>query len=291
MSRAPQKPPSSRPALTPDQTRHVIARFNKRIEELKAFDPNIVQKRFGSPQLMPIEAAIDETLTAAFGHGTPEYNRYARAANLDHGPVTMSLMGGPSSESDPRVFRQFLEDGRQEAIALLTQAIRGLEEELPQIATDRQRQTDQAASRKVFVVHGHDEAAREAVARFLTVAGFEPIILHEQPNQGRTVIEKVVAHGDVGFAVVLLTPDDSGAAQGQPLQDRARQNVLLELGYFISRLGRERVCALKKGEMELPSDFGGVVYEPFDAAGAWRQSIAKELQAAGYEVDWNKIMR
>ena len=144
---------------------------------------------------------------------------------------------------------------------------------------------------KVFVVHGHDEGAREAVARFLGQLGIKPIILHEQANEGRTVIEKVEAHGDVGFAVVLLTPDDVGCVKGGTPVPRARQNVLLELGYFVGRLDRKNVCALKRGDLEIPSDFGGVVYEPFDDMGGWRQKLGRELQAAGFEFDWNKVMR
>jgi predicted nucleotide-binding protein len=139
------------------------------------------------------------------------------------------------------------------------------------------------------VVHGHDEGAREAVARFLERIGFEAIILHEQANQGRTVIEKIEAHGDVGFAVVLLTPDDIGSAKGGAIAPRARQNVLLELGYFIGRLTRSRVCALKRGEVEIPSDFGGVVYETFDTTNGWKLALARELKAAGFEIDFNRI--
>ncbi|MBA4500880.1 TIR domain-containing protein [Marinobacterium marinum] len=146
-------------------------------------------------------------------------------------------------------------------------------------------------SRKVFIVHGHDEGAREMVARFLEKIDFEPVILHEQANQGRTVIEKVEKHGDVGFAVVLLTPDDEGSVKGGNLQTRPRQNVLLELGYFIGRLSRDRVCTLKRGELEIPSDFAGVVWEDMDAAGGWKQSLARELNAAGYSIDWNVVMR
>ena len=145
--------------------------------------------------------------------------------------------------------------------------------------------------RKIFVVHGHDEGAREAIARFLERVGFEAIILHEQANQGRTVIEKVEAHGDVGYAFVILTQDDEGARRGESLRPRARQNVVLELGYFIGRLGRERVCALKRGDVEIASDFGGVVYTALDDGGGWRQALANELQAAGFEVDWNQVMR
>ena len=146
-------------------------------------------------------------------------------------------------------------------------------------------------SRKIFIVHGHDDGARETVARFLERIGLEAIILHEQANQGRTIIEKVVANGDVGFAVVLLTPDDEGCAKGGTPEPRARQNVLLELGYFIGRLGRGKVCALKRGSLEIPSDFAGVVWETMDSNGGWKQALARELEAAGHSLDWNKVMR
>lgn len=149
----------------------------------------------------------------------------------------------------------------------------------------------QPFSRKVFIVHGHDDGARETVARFLERIGLEAVILHEQANQGRTIIEKVVANSDVGFAVVLLTPDDEGCVKGGALEPRARQNVLLELGYFIGRLGRDKVCALKRGTLEIPSDFAGVVWEAMDSSGGWKQGLARELEAAGHSIDWNKVMR
>ena len=145
------------------------------------------------------------------------------------------------------------------------------------------------AARKVFIVHGHDDGAREAIARFLERIGFEAIILHEQANKGRTVIEKFVANSDVGFVVVLLTPDDTGAKAGAAQAHRARQNVILEWGYFIGKLGRERVCALKKGDVELPSDILGIVWEPLDEHGAWKGKLAKELEGADFAIDWTKV--
>lgn len=147
-------------------------------------------------------------------------------------------------------------------------------------------------SRRVFVVHGHDDGTREAVARFLEAVDFEPIILHEKPNQGRTIIEKIESYGNVGFAIVILTPDDVGASAKNPeaLSPRARQNVIAELGYFVGRLGRARVVALKQGDIEIPSDFDGVVYIPCDSGNGWRLDLGKEFQAAGYDLDWNKIM-
>lgn len=144
---------------------------------------------------------------------------------------------------------------------------------------------------KVFIVHGHDGEARETVARFLGKIGFDPIILHEQANKGRTVIEKVEANSDVGFAVVLLTPDDEGCEKGGTSEPRARQNVLLELGYFIGRLGRDKVCALKRGQVEIPSDFAGVIWENMDAGNGWKQALGRKLEAAGHAVDWNTVMR
>ncbi|MBS1164593.1 MAG: hypothetical protein H6R00_618 [Proteobacteria bacterium] len=148
-----------------------------------------------------------------------------------------------------------------------------------------------SASRKVFVVHGHDKATLETVARFLERIRFEAIILHEQANQGRTIIEKIEAHGDVGFAVVLLTPDDVGAMVGGEQKPRARQNVILELGYFIAKLGRQKVCVLKRDAIELPSDFAGIVYQTLDEGGVWRNALARELEEVGFEIDWRKVGR
>lgn len=157
---------------------------------------------------------------------------------------------------------------------------------------DTSAQVIRYLSNKVFIVHGYDGEARETVARFLGNIGFDPVILHEQASRGRTVIEKVEANSEVDFAVVLLTPDDLGKVRNDlELEPRARQNVLLELGYCMGRLGRERVCALMKDRVEIPSDFGGVVWERMDENGGWKQTLARELQAAGHIIYWNKVMR
>jgi predicted nucleotide-binding protein len=148
-------------------------------------------------------------------------------------------------------------------------------------------------SRKVFVVHGHDEETKSKVARFLDKLGLKPIILHEQPNSGRTIIEKFETYSDdISFAVVLLTPDDVGgvASTSNELKSRARQNVVLELGYFIGRLGRSRVCALYKGNVELPSDYQGVLYIELDAPGAWQAKLAQEFVQAKLPIDLNGLL-
>ncbi len=160
-------------------------------------------------------------------------------------------------------------------------------------APDTGRDDKGSATKKVFVVHGHDERARDAVARFLSRLELEPIILHEQANRGRTIIEKFEDHADAGFAVVLLTPDDIGAAEEDQgnLKPRARQNVILELGFFIGKLGREKVCALRAHDIETPSDFEGVVYIVLDELGAWKMALARELKAAGFDIDADRVLQ
>lgn len=151
--------------------------------------------------------------------------------------------------------------------------------------------TDSLASKEVFVVHGRDHGAKAIVSRFLTGVGLTPIVLHEQPNKGRTIIEKFEDHSDVGYAVVLCTPDDVGALADDEgnLKSRPRQNVVLEWGFFLGTLGRERVCALVAGDIEFPSDYAGVLYVELDDAGGWKLRLAQELRQAGLSVDLNRL--
>jgi predicted nucleotide-binding protein len=143
----------------------------------------------------------------------------------------------------------------------------------------------------VFLVHGHDGAAKIEVARLLERAGLDVKILHEQPNGGHTIVEKFEEHATAaGFAVVLLTPDDVGGPVGGLMKPRARQNVVGEMFWFAGKLGRERVCALRKGDVEIPSDFAGLLYTEMDDRGAWKQELLRELQNAGYDVDWPRAL-
>jgi len=149
----------------------------------------------------------------------------------------------------------------------------------------------QKNSDRVFIVHGHDESAKTKAARTIEQLDFKAVILHEQVSSGRTIIEKIEQFTDVGFAVVLYTPDDLGHQKGQSEQIklRARQNVVFEHGYLIGKLGRDRVMALVDGELELPNDISGVVYTKMDEAGGWRLTLAQELKQAGYDIDMNKL--
>jgi predicted nucleotide-binding protein len=140
---------------------------------------------------------------------------------------------------------------------------------------------------KVFLVHGHDGMTLESTARFLLTLGLDPIILNEQASRGRTLIEKIEQYSDVAFAVVLLTPDDVGAERATTpiLAPRARQNVILELGYFMGKLGRANVAALLKAEVERPSDYDGVNYiQMNEGSGHWQSELFRELKDAGLDL-------
>lgn len=146
-------------------------------------------------------------------------------------------------------------------------------------------------SQNIFIVHGQNETVKMNVARTLEKLGLTPIILHEQANSGKTIIEKFETYSDVGFAVVLMTDDDEGKAKVEvDLKKRARQNVILELGYFIGKLGRSRIVPLYSEGVELPSDLYGLVYIPIDKAETWKFYLVKELKEAGYDVDANKLL-
>lgn len=140
--------------------------------------------------------------------------------------------------------------------------------------------------RKVFIVHGRDNEAKQEVSRFIENLGLDAIILHEQASSGMTIIEKIERYSnDADFALVLYTACDLGKGVHEskiPAKNRARQNVVFEHGYLMAKLGRENVCSLVKGDIETPNDISGVVYVALDSHGAWKIEVEKELKACGY---------
>lgn len=142
-------------------------------------------------------------------------------------------------------------------------------------------------SKKVFIVHGHDGELKQAVARIIEKQGIEAIILSEQANKGRTIIEKFEDYSDVSGAICLFTADDYGRAKNNTTDNtRARQNVVLEAGYFMGKLGRNCVAILADKDIEMPSDLSGVVYT--DSTN-WEINLLKELKEMGYTIDFNKL--
>jgi len=295
MASRPASPPRPEPAsLSIEQMRRGIERLNRRIVELEAFDPQAVRKR-RPPEVTALQNAIDEALTTAFGHATIQYRRYVGAIRLDNGP--MAIAGSRSEMDQAYRARQYLTEGKEKSLILLRQAVKSLEEEIVEREQDTPMPTthDPAplySPNKVFVVHGHDETALQAMARFLEQLRLEAIILREQTDQGRTIVEKFEdCASEVGFAVVLLTPDDLGGPTAATAQAfRARQNVIFELGYFAGKLGRGRSCLLRKGAVEIPSDLYGVIYTELDDADGWKLKLVREMKAAKLDVDISRIL-
>jgi hypothetical protein len=229
-----------------------------------------------------------------------EYNEALLRRSFDNAEPAEDYIGGIGiafigGARDPLPIRwKELHDDITEKLRRL----RSLQERLPLFAlcpevTLIDPASNVTSGNEVFIVHGHDGEAKVTVARFLSMLmEREPIILHEQADRGRTIIEKFEAHaGQVGSAVVLLTGDDEGGAVGGPQKRRARQNVVFELGFFLAKLGRERVVILYEEGVELPSDIQGVLYVPLDGPGVWRNIVARELREAGQKVNLDALIR
>ena len=283
------KQPELRTAeLTVDAMRAAVPKIERRIKDLESFDVTSIRERW-DPVIDGLVKKINGTLQDILGHGTVEYNEYS-IRSLDTLPLIMGAGPNPLPE-----VHQGYRDGIEGALVKLRTLKELFEERIadaPQTAAPLRKKTEPGNSRRVFVVHGRDEGTKEAVARYLAKLDLDPIILHEQPNQGKTIIEKFESHADVAFAVVLFTPDDVGYPADEPdkARPRARQNVVLEMGFFAAALGRHRVCVLFKGDIEIPSDYAGVAYVPLDGTSAWRVLVAREIRGAGIDVDLNKAM-
>ncbi len=228
----------------------------------------------------------------AIGYTFGETSRHVNTfRGLHYSPFVLY----PSTDRD---WQESYLGGLKHAEAILKSMLEEIAEywddDVQSLAGNEQKTIGEPISRnRVFVVHGRDEAATQTTARYLEGLGLEPVILREQPNEGRTIIEKFEELAEtVGFAIILGTPDDVGALYDNQdnLQPRMRQNVVFELGYFTRALGRNRLCVLLKGDVERPSDYDGVIYVPLDDSDGWKLRLATELKAGGLPVDMNRLV-
>lgn len=281
--------------LTPEEKRQGIKRLEYRRSEVEEF-------KFGvgatDAELLavvkPLHERVTSTLAEVFGDGTIECIQYVSDADASQGFLGDQLFG-------PGFYRL-------ELLSLLNKALSFLTEEFDVATTghppgtpvnryggtrpDGGCLTSTVPGSKVFIVHGHDGAARHAAARFLEQLGLEAVILQEQSSQGRAIIEKFEdCAGEVGFAVVIMSPDDIAGPVAKPSSaTRVRQNVIFELGYFSAKLGRGRTCVLREGDFEIPSDLYGLLYIELDDRGEWKLELAKELKAAGLKINAHGIL-
>lgn len=190
--------------------------------------------------------------------------------------------------------KQFHHDEYEPSMSFIDSLILDIEndeiEEQSEQSENRKHKKDKSPQllKKAFIVHGHDDATKLKIARFLEKLGFEAIILHEQANGGKTIIEKLEHFTDVGFGIVLYTPDDEGSVKDKNnYKPRARQNVVFEHGLLIGKLGRERVFPLVTDHsVELPGDISGMVYL---SDNGWEVNLAREIKALKYDIDLNKV--
>ena len=275
-----------------------IQRLRKALNEV----PELMQTMYATPEFDQWYRYTDNTIVEIFGESSCHIGQFRE-------PLA-GIVGNQSTHSTESelMSQEFLASNQGKIVSVeipYTRALKSAASILESFIQEIERYGEDASqpiassnvpkggkmnTNKVFVVHGRDEGTKSTVARFLENKNLEPVILSEQPDEGLTIIEKFEKHAQsVRFAVVLLTPDDVGALQGDEndLKPRARQNVILELGYFIGYLGRPRVCALLKGEVEKPSDYYGVIYIHMDDHGAWQQQLVKNLKAADMDVNAN----
>ena len=216
-------------------------------------------------------------LISVYGKDGLEYEKFTKT----HFSLGIYTFGTPDSE-----FVEACRNGLKTTKAVFLTYLEELEE-VNDVPLSQNAFPVKPTFTKVFIVHGHDGELKQSVARIIEKQGIEAIILSEQANQGRTIIEKFEDYSDVDGAICLFTSDDIGRAKddidGKP---RARQNVVLETGYFMGNLGRNRIVILADNGVEMPSDLSGVVYT---STANWQIDLLKELKAIGYTVDFNKL--
>ena len=243
--------------------------------------------RCSDPRFKEWEFRADRFLAKHYGQESEERIRFSK---VDFGEYhgQNDILAGIRCESGLQeakaIFKVYLDELEQEDFDRASERIKAVGGEVVKINNWVEKKYD-----KVFIVHGHDEALKQEVARIVEKQGLEAIILSEQANQGKTIIEKIEENADVDAAICLFTGDDYGRAKGTEAEEnklRARQNVVFEAGYFMGKLGRKNVILIAGPDIELPSDLQGVVYTN---KSMWQTDVLRELKAIGYGIDFNKL--
>jgi predicted nucleotide-binding protein len=292
--RPPDPPPLEIRRFAPDQADRAIKLLEARLGEVKALDPQNV--RHDDEKVRSTERRIIGTVLEVFGENSPEYRAHQYHEIQKERLVIVGGGFGDDPSDHEAEEQQNFADGIPRTVTMLESLIDTVKERTdaarPILGKMTEVRGPLTASREVFIVHGHAEGPRESVARFVERLGLRPIILHEQTSEGRTIIEKIERHSGVGYVVVLLTGDDRGGLAGADpagYRPRARQNVVLELGYFLGKLGRRHVCVLHEPGVEIPSDYDGVVYVPLDSE--WQFRLAREMKATAFkDIDLNRAV-
>ncbi|MDE2844691.1 MAG: nucleotide-binding protein [Chloroflexota bacterium] len=259
----------------------------ERLNGLLQHIPDLKSYSLGSPEFTKWQRDAQVTISKIFGE-SPDHRK-----KFDDVQYYSSVSSSSGVERRRRTHPAY-ERGLDKAEAIIESMIEEIktwwaDDPDDDVPSQSPMQMELSIAKDIFLVHGHDHGTKETVARFLQGLDLKPIILHEQPNQGRTIIEKFEDYARTSYAIALLTPDDVGGLDADQLKPRARQNVILEMGFFWGSLGRGRVAALLKDDLVVPSDYDGVVYIELDDNDGWQMKLARELKAAGFDIDLNKL--
>lgn len=262
--------------------------LKKRIEELDSLPPRTADND-----------DLSEFITWKTNTTSTINNIFNDSKYLDFKKISYSLSMWSSGMADS-VYIDAHNDGLKKAKSFLSAYIKEIEDfwEDDNIVVTQQPkkiikqptlpQAIKEKSKDIFIVHGHDDGLVAKVQLFLNKIGLNGIVLHEQANLGKVILEKLEYYTNVDFAIVLYTPCDLGKAkEDEELKARARQNVVFEHGYLMGKLGRKNVTFLVDAEIETPGDISGAVYS--SVSNHWQFEILKELKAVGYNVDANNL--
>jgi len=200
------------------------------------------------------------------------------------------VSGTPESEE----IKDF-ENGRKKLSVIIENMKREYEYSEDQGKTKKNNGLSDKNFKDIFIVHGRDIEMRGDVERLILKLGINPVILMNEPDRGRTIIEKLEDYSDINHAIVLISPDDvftPNCDEPETKVRRARQNVILELVFFMGKFSRGNVIPLfrKDKSFEMPSDIHGVIYQTYDPNDrGWKKDIGDELAAMGFEIDFSKL--
>lgn len=241
--------------------------------------------RCSDPRFKEWEFRADRFLAKHYGQESEERIRFSKVdfgAYHGQNDILAGIRCKSGLQEAKAIFKVYLDELEQEDFDRAAERIKAVGGEVVKINNWVEKKYD-----KVFIVHGHDNTLKQEVARIIEKQGLEAVILSEQANGGKTIIEKIEENSDVGAAICLFTGDDYGRAKDATSENlRARQNVVFEAGYFMGKLGRGNVILIASPDIEIPSDLQGVVYTNKDM---WQTDVLRELKAIGYNVDFNKL--
>lgn len=261
-------------------------RATELLQQLLDLIPELRQESMDSQAFTKWQRDTRVAIENIFGESS---SRVTEFNQINFSPL--GIFFGPDDRGE---FQRAYVSGLERANAVLQSMVEEIEEYWPDDAqtlnpTNTPENRTRTNTNQIFIIHGRERGTRDMVVRFLERLELQPVVLQEQPDRGRTIIEKFEEYAQVDFAIALFTPDDMGGLEGDGLQHRARQNVIFEFGYFIGRYGRDRTLAMVKGDMEIPSDYSGVLYISLDDSDGWKTSLIRELKTAGFGIDANRL--